>query len=158
MHPHCCTTETPIMSTFDTNSLSGKTNKIKTKTALESRDSKAVFTGAVSEVRFCFAKTNKSCQKPVSLPFAISPPAKSPLARGFARFLQLFPPHETKLHRQSGAFLFQGQEDSNPRPTVLETGTLPAELYPCVAPSWEPCTHYSTTYVLLQVFFSRFFC
>ena len=25
---------------------------------------------------------------------------------------------------------WQGQEDSNPRPTVLETGTLPAELYP----------------------------
>ena len=29
-------------------------------------------------------------------------------------------------------FVWQGQEDSNPRPTVLETGTLPAELYPCV--------------------------
>ncbi len=28
-------------------------------------------------------------------------------------------------------FSWQGQEDSNPRPTVLETGTLPAELYPC---------------------------
>ena len=28
--------------------------------------------------------------------------------------------------------LWQGQEDSNPRPTVLETGTLPAELYPCI--------------------------
>ena len=27
---------------------------------------------------------------------------------------------------------WQGQEDSNPRPTVLETGTLPAELYPCI--------------------------
>ena len=27
---------------------------------------------------------------------------------------------------------WQGQEDSNPRPTVLETGTLPAELYPCM--------------------------
>ena len=27
---------------------------------------------------------------------------------------------------------WQGQEDSNPRPTVLETGTLPAELYPCL--------------------------
>ena len=26
--------------------------------------------------------------------------------------------------------VWQGQEDSNPRPTVLETGTLPAELYP----------------------------
>ena len=29
-------------------------------------------------------------------------------------------------------FSWQGQEDSNPRPTVLETGTLPAELYPCI--------------------------
>ena len=29
---------------------------------------------------------------------------------------------------------WQGQEDSNPRPTVLETGTLPAELYPCATP------------------------
>ena len=27
-------------------------------------------------------------------------------------------------------FTWQGQKDSNPRPTVLETGTLPAELYP----------------------------
>ena len=42
-------------------------------------------------------------------------------------------PHtaDTKRHRQmSVSFCIQGQEDSNPRPTVLETGTLPAELYP----------------------------
>ena len=32
-------------------------------------------------------------------------------------------------------FFWQGQEDSNPRPTVLETGTLPAELYPYIVPS-----------------------
>ena len=37
---------------------------------------------------------------------------------------------------------WQGQEDSNPRPTVLETGTLPAELYPCAA---NHCVHYYIT-------------
>ena len=29
-------------------------------------------------------------------------------------------------------FSWQGQKDSNPRPMVLETSTLPTELYPCV--------------------------
>ena len=29
---------------------------------------------------------------------------------------------------------WQGQKGSNPRPTVLETGTLPTELYPCISP------------------------
>ena len=28
--------------------------------------------------------------------------------------------------------LWQGQKGSNPRPTVLETAALPAELYPCI--------------------------
>ena len=36
----------------------------------------------------------------------------------------------TFVGRQKCVFCWQGQEDSNPRPTVLETGTLPAELYP----------------------------
>lgn len=27
---------------------------------------------------------------------------------------------------------WQGQKDSNPRPTVLETVALPTELYPCI--------------------------
>ncbi len=42
--------------------------------------------------------------------------------------------HTKQKHQADwlGAFIWQGQEDSNPRPTVLETGTLPAELYPCV--------------------------
>ncbi len=31
---------------------------------------------------------------------------------------------------ETSRIFWQGQEDSNPRPTVLETGTLPAELYP----------------------------
>ena len=29
-------------------------------------------------------------------------------------------------------FLWQGQKDSNPRHSVLETDALPAELYPCM--------------------------
>ncbi len=29
-------------------------------------------------------------------------------------------------------FVWQGQKDLNPRPLVLETSTLPTELYPCV--------------------------
>ena len=37
---------------------------------------------------------------------------------------------------------WQGQKDSNPRHSVLETDALPAELYPCVAPQvgLEPTT------------------
>ncbi len=33
---------------------------------------------------------------------------------------------------ETSRIFWQGQEDSNPRPTVLETGTLPTELYPCI--------------------------
>ena len=29
-------------------------------------------------------------------------------------------------------YFWQGQKDSNPRPLVLETSTLPTELYPCI--------------------------
>ena len=29
-------------------------------------------------------------------------------------------------------YFWQGRKDSNPRPMVLETSTLPTELYPCV--------------------------
>ncbi len=32
--------------------------------------------------------------------------------------------------RQMCAFFWQGQKDLNPRPMVLETSTLPTELYP----------------------------
>ena len=39
--------------------------------------------------------------------------------------------NKSTVHRTVLLF-WQGQEDSNPRPTVLETGTLPAELYPCL--------------------------
>ena len=42
---------------------------------------------------------------------------------------------KTQKKRKPKPFDFgywQGREDSNPRPTVLETGTLPTELYPCI--------------------------
>ena len=38
--------------------------------------------------------------------------------------------NELSSGRQKFVFLWQGQKDSNPRPMVLETSTLPAELYP----------------------------
>ena|GEM_PF-3082810 len=50
--------------------------------------------------------------------------------------------------------IWQGQKGSNPRPTVLETGTLPTELYPYFAPI--RCA----TLVLYHIFFiiARAFC
>ena len=53
------------------------------------------------------------------------------------------------------AFFWQGQEDSNPRPTVLETGTLPAELYPYV--DFVNTSYYITLFVGLQAFFEKKF-
>ena len=50
---------------------------------------------------------------------------------------------------------WQGQEDSNPRPTVLETGTLPAELYPYV--DFVNTSYYITLFAGLQVFFEKKF-
>ena len=52
---------------------------------------------------------------------------------GAARFLA--PPAPAKGKKKptaqgGGPFLWQGQEDSNPRHPVLETGVLPTELYP----------------------------
>ena len=43
---------------------------------------------------------------------------------------------DKKIHRICDGFFWQGQEDSNPRHPVLETGVLPTELYPyaCNAP------------------------
>jgi hypothetical protein len=32
--------------------------------------------------------------------------------------------------------IWQGQQDLNPQPTVLETATLPIELYPCIWCKW----------------------
>ena len=45
------------------------------------------------------------------------------------------------LFESPGAFfrrpsLWQGKKASNPRPTVLETAALPAELYPYIQKSW----------------------
>ena len=48
--------------------------------------------------------------------------------RGFS---VLSAPAKHKKSRLSAACVWQGQKDSNPRPLVLETSTLPAELYPC---------------------------
>ncbi len=44
----------------------------------------------------------------------------------------VLPLPKQKPPRLRWLLFWQGQEDSNPRPTVLETGTLPAELYPCM--------------------------
>ena len=44
----------------------------------------------------------------------------------FFLFLLAFKPIRTKIQVR----LWQGQQGSNPRPTVLETAALPAELYP----------------------------
>ena len=53
---------------------------------------------------------------------------------------------------------WQGQEDSNPRPTVLETGTLPAELYPCITVATNRQQVYYITYESkLQPLFHNFF-
>ena len=38
------------------------------------------------------------------------------------------------------AVVWQGQQGSNPRPTVLETVALPTELYPCGAGVPKPLT------------------
>ena len=62
----------------------------------------------------------------------------------FTAFSEQIPPQSKKKEPETSRFrpLWQGQEDSNPRPTVLETGTLPAELYPCAA---NHCVHYYIT-------------
>ena len=57
---------------------------------------------------------------------------------------------KTQKKRKPKPFDFgywQGREDSNPRPTVLETGTLPTELHPCAL------DYYLTFFSILQVFF-----
>ena len=57
-------------------------------------------------------------------------------------------PAKRKSPRKTWTLSFwQGREDSNPRPTVLETGTLPTELHPYAL------VYYITYFLLLQVFF-----
>ena len=48
-------------------------------------------------------------------------------------------------------FSWQGQKDSNPRPMVLETSTLPTELYPYV-PKYYIIFYCSCQYFLLKFF------
>ncbi len=75
---------------------------------------------------------------------------------------------EPSFGRQKTVLSWQGQEDSNPRPTVLETGTLPAELYPCIAfggsapasslrLSLSQQLYYTTSLFFLQVLFGKKF-
>ena len=57
-------------------------------------------------------------------------------------------PAKRKSPRKTWTLSFwQGREDSNPRPTVLETGTLPTELHPYAL------VYYITYFLLLQAFF-----
>ena len=61
---------------------------------------------------------------------------------------------KTQKKRKPKPFDFgywQGREDSNPRPTVLETGTLPTELHPYAL------DYYNTFFSILQVFFWKKF-
>ena len=50
---------------------------------------------------------------------------------------------------------WQGQKDSNPRPMVLETSTLPTELYPCV--HFCNAQYYIIVLSKLQAFFQKNF-
>ena len=57
------------------------------------------------------------------------PPACHSLPRPFEAFCSF----TQNKHRPNGRCLFwQGKKASNPRPTVLETAALPAELFPCI--------------------------
>ena len=62
----------------------------------------------------------------------------------------IYIPAKRKSPRKTWTLSFwQGREDSNPRPTVLETGTLPTELHPCAL------KYYITLFFILQVFFEK---
>ena len=43
------------------------------------------------------------------------------------------PAAQMKKSKSFDLDFWQGQKDLNPRPMVLETSTLPTELYPCVS-------------------------
>ena len=61
----------------------------------------------------------------------------------------------TFVGRQKCVFCWQGQKDSNPRPMVLETSTLPTELYPCV--HFCNAQYYIIVFFKLQAFFQKNF-
>ena len=46
--------------------------------------------------------------------------------------VRLILPTKDKSRSKKTSAFWQGQKDSNPRPMVLETSTLPTELYPCL--------------------------
>jgi hypothetical protein len=62
--------------------------------------------------------------------------AQEPVIAYFDGFTRIFALKTRNNHfyhgRQKWFLIWQGRKDSNPRPTVLETATLPAELHPCV--------------------------
>ena len=77
---------------------------------------------------------------------------------GFASHVisQNFLPLPKQKGRRLATFLFwQGQKDSNPRPMVLETSTLPTELYPCV--HFCNAQYYIIVLSKLQAFFQKNF-
>ena len=69
-------------------------------------------------------------------PGAVSLTIPKPVFACFRVFRAISGPKTRKLPDLSGRqirhLLWQGKKASNPRPTVLETAALPAELFPCI--------------------------
>ena len=84
-------------------------------------------------------------------------PQTSPRARvARTRFLKTFcPAKKIRDGNRHPLSFWQGQKDSNPRPMVLETSTLPTELYPCV--HFCNAQYYIIVLSKLQVFFQKNF-
>ncbi len=58
--------------------------------------------------------------------------ASVPISQEIGRFECVVSYEKTRDGMKPSLVFWQGQKGSNPRPTVLETGTLPTELYPCI--------------------------
>ncbi len=60
-----------------------------------------------------------------------------------------------KASRKTCFLFWQGREDSNPRPTVLETGTLPTELHPCIQrlTLYHIPSHFAIPFLKIFLFF-----
>ena len=59
-------------------------------------------------------------------------------------------PAKQKGYASRTLFVWQGQKDLNPRPLVLETSTLPTELYPCTYVRSLGLWYYITSFYKLQ--------
>ncbi len=59
------------------------------------------------------------------------------------------------LNADAFRIFWQGREDSNPRPTVLETGTLPTELHPCIQrlTLYHIPSHFAIPFLKIFLFF-----